>query len=245
MKLKTAITIAGISLSTLLFSGCATTAKYVQHSSNPIKISQKESILIVANDDNLKLAVQNVLINGGYKIKDLDVFKEYYLDTYTGRYINDISNETAAPKYDGASEIVGVVKNGTISGSKSMLNELKEWNDLKDELVRVNDYGRLELEKRDVLHTLYKENGISTIVLIDNNSKGKEFSYTVRAVNSLSEDLLFTMYYTINSEAVKQKKYYERYAKSVNDPESATDAQVVNLGFAKQLAKKMFGGEQW
>lgn len=233
-------------LTTFLFSGCAssgpsTPAHYVQQNSNMIIFPKKSAVLVISNDDLLKLSVETELMNRGVIVKDLDIFKEYYLNTYAGRYVKDAQQETNVPDYNGAETIASAIKNGEVSGSKDFLRDIKTWNDLKDELIRVEDYGKLELKKRDVLHSLYKENNISTIIFLEKKSDKRSLTFVTRVVKSQNEELAFTMYYQVDVEAIKQRRNYEPNPSTLFDRDSETDMQVINSGYARKLVNKMLG----
>ena len=176
------------------------------------------------------------------KVKDLDIAKEYYLDTYAGRYIKDAQTETDAGNFNAASEILSMMVKGNMSASQSFFESIKHWNDLKSEKIRVEDYGKLELAKRDMLRELYQSNNIGTILMVDNLSDQSSVSYKARLVDAVNEEVLFTLFYSADVQAIQQRKMYEPNNRTIFDVDSYGHPVVIGAGFAKLLITKMLKG---
>ena len=228
----------------LMFAGCAGSSdsmKYVIHYSKPVRIKKANPVLVVSNNELLKLAVENVLVDRDFYVKDFDSFKKHFT-TLIGEYKINAKEETHVDNYNIMKTLNDMLqKSGQLEVSPEFFKGVKNWNDIKDEGVRVGDYKKVEFEKFEAIHELYKKLGVEYLIVVEQLESKKSFKFSAKLVSTADDKVLFTLLYEADANTLENTQY-QQYKNSQISGDSKLQGQTVYLRFADYLAQRMFGG---
>jgi hypothetical protein len=227
-----------VTLTVICFSGCS---RYITHYSSPIGIriggtaDQCDKMVVVCEEEKLRLAVENVLINRGVFVKSIESENIIW---------KRMENEVGIEKYSYMSTIADALgRKGKIKGSEKMIKAVKEWNDLKDQLIRVEDYDKLLSKKREVIKKVYEFFDIDYILVVSNLTN---LSYMAKMISVKNDHLVFTMYTSSN------QKGFDRIIPSaaglpnsdinIESSDKLPDPQYYYIRYANYLASRLLGG---
>lgn len=150
-------------LTILFLSGC----KYVVHYTAPLNSpTEKMRFVVVGNDENLNMAIENALMMKGCRVQT-NIVSNYYTRT--------IDRKTQTEKGSVMSSITKSLENkGKVGGSKELFEEIKEWNNVKDETIRVRDFRTLLKEQALAANQMSEIYDITHILEVQVDSKINE-----------------------------------------------------------------------
>lgn len=200
----------------------------------------KCSFAVESNDSYLKLAVETALSNKNIKVKTLEPY-----NVYGGL----VSNKTKTKNMSVMESVtLGMRENGKIKGSKKLFNEIKEWNNIKDETIRTKDYRDLITEKDKTMAFISKVYGITHILNVqrDDTPFSDKFRYIAKLIAIPENRVDFILYVETSEDdfdKVIPKDWVPTYTGTVKENSSLYDypEQFYNLRFAECLVRKMTG----
>jgi len=219
---------------TLLVSSCS---KYITHFSSPAQINQQDKVVIVCNNENLTLALENALLNKGIFVKNIEteiMFKaqmedQINVEKYT--YLQSL--------------IMAIRRGGKIKGTDKIFNDIRDWNDLKDELTRVEDYSKLILKKADAMKKVYEVFGIDYIISVQSQNKS---NYAVRMISIKDNRLVFTMYLNSDKKGINEifppVESIPLTKSTLSSEDDLSNDQYYYIRFASYLVEKMISGSR-
>ena len=210
-------------------------SKYITHFSSPAQINQQDKVIVVCNNENLQLALENALLNKGIFVKNIEteiMFK------------SEMDDQINVEKYTYLQSLISAIKRGgKVKGTDKIFDNIREWNDLKDELIRVEDYSKLILKKADAMKKVYEVFGIDFIVSVQSQSKSK---YAVRMISIKDNRLVFTMYLNFDSKGID--KLFPPVTSipgtltTIKSKDELSNEQLYYIRFASYLVDKMIFG---
>lgn len=216
----------------VLLSSCG---KYVTHFTKPLDITDQDKVVVVCNDPNLKLAIENTLINCGMFVKNIET--EYMFQQEMDEQIN-------VEKYTYLQSLIEAIRRkGSVKGTGQIFDDIREWNNLKDELIRVDDYSKLILKKAEVMKKVYEVFGVDFIISVRSSSL---FNYSARVISAKDSRLVFTLY--MNSDVVGVEELLpsagtiQRAKISLTSKSKLQNEQYYYIRFAQYLATKLIAG---
>jgi hypothetical protein len=203
----------------LVLSSCE---KFVTHFSVPVDISQKD----------------NVLINKGIFVKNIET--EFMFQ-------HEMDEEIAIENYSYLESLTRAIRRkGKVKGSEVIFDQIKEWNDLKDELIRVEDYSQLILKKAEVLKKVYEVFGVDYIISVQTQKGLAQRSFTARIISVKDNRLVFTLYFNADDdgfeEIVPGAEGLPHTRVNVTERNELGDEQFYYIRFANFLIGKMIAG---
>jgi hypothetical protein len=163
--------------------GCASNP-YVMHRSPAVQLKAQDRIVVASSDPNLQLALENSLLNRGLFVKTTEI--ESALST-------TLQEETSVEQYGFLNSLTNAISSGgKINGAEKVLKELKEWNDLKDELIRVDDYSKVIVARQAAMKKVYEVYGVDYILAV---AKSGNYGYRARLVSVRDNRLAYTFYF--------------------------------------------------
>lgn len=220
-------------LATML-SGCG---KYVTHFSAPLSINTKDKFVVVCQNSNLKLAVENALLNRGFFIKNMEtelMFK------------SELNDQVSVENYTYLQSLIQAIKRGgKVKGTSKIFESIREWNNLKDELIRVEDYSKLIIKKAEAMKKVYEVFGIDFIIVVKSVNTS---TYAARVVAVKDNRLIYTMY--LNSDKKGVEELFPPVTSipmtlvNVDSQNDRVDDQYYYIRFAAFMVDKMFAGRK-
>ena len=247
MKKVFAILAASIAV---MSTGCS---KYVvQYTGAPSTPKEKMRIVVYApkdadywagSDDEMRIAFENTLMNEGFPV--VTGFEDNF-------YTSKVNSKTDAG--DNKSVMQGIMKGveqGKVEGNKDFFSMIKDWNNIKDETVRVQDYRTLLKEMALTVQDLNQYWGVTHVVeVLPVTGSGNDFKYNVRVTKLPENSIAFQMSFwakqdessfnnaTSNCQIPSGAVFNTSYAMTKKDIASS----YYRLRFASFVVKK-FGGK--
>jgi hypothetical protein len=224
-KLLLAATVA------LFLFGCQGGVYFIHHS-GPCPLKEDASAIYVSCEDQaLKIAVENALLNRHLRVKSTDLDNDYS---------KIIESKTSTEKQSVMSSVMeGLRYNGKISGSKELYDGIKDWNNIKDQVIRVKDYQTLVKTSRATLEEMCSVLGITHFLFV---AKNDNFHYTSKLVAVPSNTIEFVLYFEADQDGYPQIVANDQNNANVKMSERPIETdQKYNCSFAEYLVGKIQG----
>lgn len=167
-----------------------TSCKYVVHYTQPLDTpKEKMRFVVVGNNEGLNLAIENALMLKGCRVQT-NIVSNYYTRT--------VDHKTRTEKGSVMSSITKSLENkGKVGGSKELFEEIKEWNNVKDETIRVRDFRTLLKEQALAANQMSKIYDITHIleVQVDSALNDKGTVQCTAKVSKLPENKVEFVFY--------------------------------------------------
>ena len=164
-------------LAVVVFLSSCARSPYIMHHAPGVRLTTQDRIVVYSPDSRLQLALETSMLNRNIFVKTTEI--ESALST--GLY-----EETSMEKYGFLNSIArSISKNGKVTGAEKLLQ------DLKDELVRVEDYTKLLVAREAAMKKVYEVYGVDYILTVSTNNG---YGYRARLVSVRDNRLAYAFY---------------------------------------------------